>query len=183
MTVAKNQERDHALEELLEELQPRLRGVLASFRIPYEDAEDLMQQSVLTYLHKRERIQDPGRWLVGTLKNRCLMYWRSHRRQLYESVDAALLESIAEPRRPKQETADLTRDLNRILAKMPERCRNLLHLRYALGCEPSEAAERLGYRRSSIYKILERCLAGLTRRLVAVGMVAPRRDSGDDHER
>jgi len=176
MTVVKNQESDRSLELLLEELQPRLRGVLASFRIPFEDAEDLLQQSVLTYLHKRERIRDPGRWLVGTLRNRCLMYWRSHRRRLYESVDVAILESVAEPEQPAQHQADLSYDLDRVLAKLPDRCRTLLHLRYTEGCDPSESADRMGYRRSGIYKIMERCLAGLTQRLIAAGIVDSKGD-------
>lgn len=171
MTVAKNQERDHSLEDLLEEIQPRLRGVLATFRIPFADAEDLLQQSVLTFLMKRDEIRDPGRWLIGTLRNRCLMYWRSHRRRLYESVDAAILESVAQPEQPAQERLDLAQDLNGVLHKLSPRCRSVLRLRYGLGCDPAETAERMGYRSSGIYKIVERCLASLTRRLIAVGIV------------
>ena len=177
MTVAKNQERKHSLEDLLEEIQPRLRAVLASFRIPFADAEDLLQQTVLTFLIKREEIQNPSRWLVGTLRNRCLMYWRTHRRRLYESVDAAILESIAEPERPEQERLDLSRDLNAVLRKLSPRCRSVLRLRYGLGCDPAETAERLGYRSSGIYKIMERCLASLTRRLIAVGIVERERSA------
>ncbi len=173
MTVAKNQESERSLEDLLETLQPRLRGVLATFRIPFEDAEDLLQQSVLTFLMKRDEIKDPSRWLVGTLRNRCLMYWRSRRRRLYESVDAAILESFAEPEQPAQERFDLVQDLKGVLRKLSPRCRSILRLRYGLGCDPSETAERMGYRSSGIYKIIERCLAGLTRRLIAVGIVAP----------
>ena len=171
MTIAKKQEREHSLEDLLEELHPRLRGVLATFRIPFEDAEDLLQQSVLTFLMKRDEVKDPRHWLVGTLRNRCLMYWRSHRRRLYESVDAAILESFAEPEQPAQEQFDLAKDLNSVLSKLSPRCRSILQLRYGLGCNPSETAERMGYRSSGIYKILERCLASLTRRLIAVGIV------------
>lgn len=171
MTVAKNQKREHSLEDLLEEIQPRLRGVLATFRIPFEDAEDLLQQSVLTFLIKRDEIRDPTRWLIGTLRNRCLMYWRSHRRRLYESVDSAILESIAEPEQPAQERIDLAQDLNGVLRELSPRCRSVLRLRYGLGCDPTETAERMGYRSSGIYKIMERCLASLTRRLIAVGFV------------
>ncbi len=171
MTVAKNQERERPLEDLLEELHPRLRGVLATFRIPFEDAEDLLQQSVLTFLMKRDEIRDPGRWLVGTLRNRCLMYWRAHRRRLYESVDAAILESVAEPEQPAQERRALARDLSGVLGQLSPRCRSVLKLRYGLGCDPAETAERMGYRSSGIYKIMERCLASLTRRLIAVGIV------------
>lgn len=177
MTVAKGQPREHALEDLLENIQPRLRGVLATFRIPFVDAEDLLQQAVLTFLMKRDEIKDPARWLVGTLRNRCLMYWRSHRRRLYESVDVAILEALAEPVAPAQDRLDLASDLNGVLVKLSPRCRSVLRLRYGLGCDPAETARELGYRSSGIYKILERCLAGLTRNLISIGILEhPRRD-------
>lgn len=175
MAVLKRPSADHPLEELLEKLQPRLKAVLARFRIPFEDAEDVLQQTLLTYLHKRDGINDPERWILGTLRNRCLMYWRARRRSLYRTVDSAILESMAEPRQPPQEIGDLSHDLERVIAQLPQRCQTLLRLRYRLGCEPPEAAERLGYRKSSIYKVLERCLASLTRQLVAHGLVEDRR--------
>lgn len=171
MTVAKNKESERSLEEILEDIQPRLRGVLATFRIPFEDAEDLLQQSILTLLMKRESINDPGHWLLGTLRNRCRMYWRSHRKRLYESVDAAILESVAKPEAPAQERIELARDLHGVLRTLTPRCREVLQLRYGLGCNPQETAQRMGYRKSGIYKIVERCLASLTRGLVAVGIL------------
>ena len=174
MTVVRDQEGGYSLEELLDELQPRLRAVLASFRIPFEDAEDLLQQTVLTFLIKRESIWDPGRWLVGTLRNRCLMFWRSRRRRLYESVDTAILETIAQPESPAQERIDLATDLNGVLVKLSPKCQSILRLRYGLGCDPSETAEKLGYRSSGIYKVMERCLASLTRSLVTAGILEPR---------
>jgi DNA-directed RNA polymerase specialized sigma24 family protein len=99
------------------------------------------------------------------------MYWRSRRRRLYRTVDTAILESVAEPRRPAQETADLLHDLESVVANLPTRCQDLFRLRYRLGCEPPEAARRMGYRTSSIYKVIERCLAALTRELVASGLL------------
>jgi DNA-directed RNA polymerase specialized sigma24 family protein len=50
------------------------------------------------------------------------------------------------------------------------RCRSLLQLRFRLGYEPPEVAERLGYRASSIGKITTRCLAALSRELFAAGL-------------
>lgn len=165
---------EESLEELLDRVQPRLQATLARYRIPFEDAEDLLQQALLTYLHKQASIQEPESWLIGTLRNRCLMYWRTRRRALYESVDTAILESLAESQRPSQEAAHLERDLENVLSGLPYRCRALFHLRYHVGLEPAEAAEKLGYRTSGIYKILERCLAALTRSLVAMGLVEER---------
>lgn len=177
MTVAKNQRGQYALDELLETIQPRLRGVLATFRIPYEDAEDLLQQTMLAFLVKRDEVHDPSRWLMGTLRNRCLMYWRSYRRRVYDSVDEAILETLAAPGRPAQEQVELATDLNTLVRDLSPRCQSILRLRYGLGCDPAETAQQLGYRNSSIYKITERCLAGLTRKLVAAGYL--KRNSAD----
>lgn len=161
---------DSHFEHLLERAEPRLKAVLARFRIPPQDADDLLQQTLLAYLHKHQQVQQPEAWLLGTLRDRCLMYWRSRRRRLYEAVDSSILESIAEPRRPSQEIADICRDLEMVIARLPERCQDLLKLRYRLGCGAPETAERLGYSTSSIYKVTERCLAALTRELVEAGL-------------
>lgn len=165
-----DQHQEQPIEEILEELQPRIQSVFSRFRIPPQDAEDVLQQTLLTYLYKRDHILDAERWLMGTLRNRCLLYWRDRRRRLYTSVDKALLESVAQTADSPQERADVLRDLNTALAKIPNRCRSLLWLRYRQGFEPPEAAEQLGYRASGIYKVTERCLAALTRSMVACGL-------------
>ncbi|HEY9422460.1 MAG TPA: sigma-70 family RNA polymerase sigma factor [Thermoanaerobaculia bacterium] len=151
-------------------VQPRLKTLFARYRIPAQDTEDILQQALLALVYQRSSIRDPEAWLVGTIRNKCLLYWREHRRKLYEAVDAAVLEFMAEPMAPAQEGADLRRDLDSLLERLPERCRSLLALRYRQGYEPPELAERLGYSQSSISKITTRCLAALTRHLVTAGI-------------
>ena len=56
------------IEESLRRAGPRLKRVLASYRIPSEDAEDLLQQSLLALVHRRDQVRDPESWLIGTLK-------------------------------------------------------------------------------------------------------------------
>lgn len=152
--------------ELLEGLQPTARQVFARYRIPSQDAEDLLQQALVSLLTKQQEVRDPHAWTVGALRNLCRLYWRKRRTVLYEAVDAAILESIADPVRPEQERRAVARDLERLLQDLPGRCRSVLDLRYRVGCRPKETARRLGYRDSSIYKITERCLAALSRRLM-----------------
>lgn len=160
-----------AIEGLLEELEPRIRATFARFRIPAQDAEDLLQQALLVYLYKFDSVENPEKWFLGTLRNRCLAYWRERRRKLYTALDTALLENVATSGESTQEANDLRRDLRSILTQLPARCRNLLTLRYQEGCDAPEAARRLGYKTSGIYKVTERCLAALTRRMVACGIV------------
>ena len=170
MAIA-NRPQEIPIEEILDDLQPRMSAVLAKFRIPRQDADDVLQQTLLTYLHKRESIHDPERWLLGTLRNRCLVYWRSRRRRLYDSIDKALLESVAESGSAPQESADFMRDLDRLVNQLPERCQTIFQLRYREGFDASEAAHRLGYKSSSIYKVTERCMAALTRGMLACGLI------------
>jgi RNA polymerase sigma factor (sigma-70 family) len=63
----------------------------------------------------------------------------------------------------------LRQDLQRILARLPERCRSVLVLRYGLGYRSREVADLLGYQPSSIRKVTSRCIAALTRELVSSG--------------
>ncbi len=165
-----------SLEGFLQRVQPRLKTLFARYRIPAQDTEDILQQALLALVYQRPSIRDPEAWLVGTIRNKCLLYWREHRRRLYEAVDAAVLEFMAEPMAPAQEGADLRRDLDSLLERLPERCRSLLALRYRHGYEPPELAERLGYSQSSISKVTTRCLAALTRHLVTAGICTKKAD-------
>lgn len=158
----------NAFEDFLQAIRPRLKRLIFSYRIPPEDAEDVLQQALLALLYQWDRVQDPEAWMFGTLKRHCLMYWRKHRRQLYSAVDTTILEFLSQPVDPPQERADLLNDLRSALGRIPLRCRSLLEMRFQLGYETAEIARRLGYRHSSIGKITTRCLAALSREIVAV---------------
>jgi RNA polymerase sigma factor (sigma-70 family) len=159
-----------SLETFLKRIWPRLKASFARYRIPPQDTEDILQQALLALVHQRPGIRDPEAWLLGTVRNKCLLYWRDQRRRLYDAVDAAALECMAEPTAPAQEWSDFRHDLNNAIGQLPERCRSLLSLRYSQGYEPSEVAARLGYSPASISKISTRCLAALTRQLAATGL-------------
>jgi RNA polymerase sigma factor (sigma-70 family) len=156
-----------SLEELLGRIQPKLNRVISVHGVPAQDAEDLLQQSLLAYVHKRDGIRDPEAYLVGIVRRQCLMYVRSRQRRLYDAVDTAILELLAEPEQPPQERAEVAHDLGNAISRISKRCRSLLKLRYKLGYEPSEVAQQMGYRSSSIRKVTTRCLAALTREMVS----------------
>ncbi|HVR11407.1 MAG TPA: sigma-70 family RNA polymerase sigma factor [Thermoanaerobaculia bacterium] len=167
MSAADTSEAESSLERFLKSVRPRMRTLFAHYRVPPQDTEDIVQQALLALLYQRQAIRDPESWLMGTLRNKCLLYWRERRRKLYDAVDAAVLECMAEPMAPEQEGADLRRDLAMAIDRLPGRCRALLSLRYSQGYEPPELAQRLGYSPTSISKTTNRCLAALTRELTA----------------
>jgi RNA polymerase sigma-70 factor (ECF subfamily) len=159
---------ESSLEGFLERVRPRLKSLFARYRIPPQDTEDLLQQALMALIYHRDGVRDPEAWLMGTLRNKCLLYWREQRRKLYDTVDSAVLDILAEPIAPAQEGADRHRDLTQALERLPERCRSLLWLRYRQGYDPPELAERLGYSPASISKVTTRCLAALARQMVTV---------------
>ncbi len=158
-----------SLDDLLRRVRPRLKQVLARYRVPAHDAEDLVQDALITTIQKWESIQDPEAWIVVTLRNRCVIYWRKRRNSVYNSVDSAILELLTEPVTAPQERQELLWDLNSLLDELPDRCRKLLQLRYGLGYDSSEVAREMGYHPSSVRKVARRCLSALTYQLIANG--------------
>jgi len=165
-----------SLEEVLERMQPRLKRILFRYRIPAQDAEDILQETFLIMVAKWGSIRNPDSWLLATLANRCVIYWRKYRSRLWDLVDTTILELLAESESPVQEQSDLRFDLDALLAALPERCRSILRLRYGLGCSTAEAAERTGYCKSSIRKVTRRCIAALTQQLLGYGFPIPPQD-------
>ncbi len=157
------------LPQLVERLASEFARLFTYFRIPAQDAEDLLQDTLVLYLTKRPQIITPDAWLIGTLRFRCLLYWRKRRRRLLEAVDEALLLELAGSTPARQDNDDLARDLSGAIGRLPNRCRSLLRLRYGLGCNDPEVAERMGYSPTGIRKIAQRCLSALTHQLLLGG--------------
>jgi RNA polymerase sigma factor (sigma-70 family) len=162
-----------SLEEILARAEPRLKRVLSRYRIPPQDADDLLQETFLIMVSKAGSIRNPDAWLVATLANRCIIYWRRQRAKLWDLVDTTILELLADVEKPPQESSDLRYDLDSLLSHLPDRCRSLLRLRYGFGCSTAETAERMGYCKSSIRKVTRRCLAALTEQLLDAGFHQP----------
>src|SRR3978361_2456631 len=95
-----------SLEEILERAEPKLRRVLGRYRIPAQDAEDLLQETFLIMVSKWGTIRNPDSWLLATLSNRCIIYWRKYRSRLWDLVDTAILELLAEAEAPAPEKSD-----------------------------------------------------------------------------
>src|SRR3954453_20047333 len=158
-------------EDFLREVEPRLKRLLMQHHIPSEDAKDVLQQALLALLYRWDQVRDPESWLFGTVRRHCFMYWRTYRRRIYDAVDSTLLDLLSAPLAPSQERTDLICDLESLIDRLPRRCQSVLRLRFRLGDEPTEGEQMLGYRESSIGKITNRCLAPLSRELLASGLI------------
>ncbi len=169
MSPSDPRRREDDLAQLLAALEGSLARTLFRFRVPAQDAEDLLQETLLLYLTKQAEVRDPAAWISTTLRNRCVIFWRRRRRVLIETLDETLLDSLGSAAEPEQTRRQLATDLSQAISTLPLRCRSILRLRYALDCEGAEVAERLGYRESSIRQVTHRCLSALSVRMLAGG--------------
>lgn len=151
---------------MFENFRGQARQLLARFRIPAQDADDLLQDTLLVFLNNGPDVDNAERWLQGALKNRCLVYWRERRRRFFKTMDSVLLEALTEPTPPCQEHQVFLEEVLDHLEGLSAPCSALLKLRYRSDYKPAQLADRLGYSRSGIYKILDRCVAALSRRLL-----------------
>jgi RNA polymerase sigma-70 factor (ECF subfamily) len=165
------------LEKLLDRCRSRLSRVLYRYRIPTQDAEDLLQETFLILVAKWDGIRSPDAWLVATLRNRCIIYWRRRRSRIYDLMDDAMLEVLAQGEPPGQEQAELRRDLSEALEGLAPHHRQILSLRYTYGCTSQEVGEQMGYGAGSVRKMTQRCLDRLTRDLHDAGFEAAGRES------
>lgn len=151
------------------EMQPKLLSILRRSRIPPEDAEDILQESLLTLVYKWREVRNPEAWLIGVLRKKCLLYWRSCRRRIYDGVDTETLEWLAPTSQPSQYAEDRARAVRRALQALPKKCQRFLKLMFWTGLGYRELAERMGYKPSSIGKIKSRYLAALLEKLEEQG--------------
>lgn len=154
---------DQTLLELLEAIRPRLKRLLRSYDIPPEDAEDIVQESILEALRKWGTIRQKDVWLLGTVRFKCSHYWKRRRGERVEAFDLDVLEELSGPRAPDQEQREISLDLRSLTRGVDERHRAALWLRFGVGLSTDEVARQLGYSAASIRKLTGRCLARLQR--------------------
>jgi RNA polymerase sigma factor (sigma-70 family) len=147
--------------EIFRSARGELVRLLARHRIPRPDGEDLLQEAFLALLTKGAGARDPRLWLVGALRVLCLRYRRSLAYRVYQAIDADRLEAFADPRETGFERRVLAGEIRAAMARLCGRCREILRLRYALGCDRFETGAAVGCRPSSVGTLEKRCLAAL----------------------
>lgn len=156
---------EEPLEVVLARLRPRLSRVLGLFRIPCQDAEDVLQDALFVALEKWDTVRQKDLWLLGTVRYKCILYWKRQRARREEAMEAPVLESLAEPQPPPQDRLELLQQIEIMTGFLEDHHREALWLRYAMGLKTAEVAERMGYCPASMRKLLGRSLARLQRRL------------------
>lgn len=164
MSATEPSETAQCLLELLERMRPRLRRILANYRVPALDAEDILQDAVLATLAKWDEIHSKEGWLMITVRNRSAAYRMGKQRNRLQAMDPQFLEDLSEPQPPPQERHALKSEVDALLAVLRHRERQVLCLRYGLEMSPAEIAAEVGYQPCTIRKVAARSLHRVRKR-------------------
>jgi len=157
--------REPGIEAVSREMRPEFRRIVGRSGIPAIDAEDLIQETLISAFLQWDRIRNRRAWLRHVLRYRCVRYWERQRAQRMEIVDSTILEHVAALGPPPQDREVMYVDLERLLGRLKRRHAALIRLRYGLGLSLSETAERLGYSQGHIGRVILNVVARLRREL------------------
>lgn len=74
---SRDSERSLELQALLRELRPRILEMLAEYRVPEEQAAEIVHDTFIALAVRWHRVGNRRAWLVGTLEARCRAWSRS----------------------------------------------------------------------------------------------------------
>ncbi len=137
----------------------RIFGFILALVPQWSEAEDLLQETTMTMWSKFDKFEsgtDFAAWALCIARYRVMNHRKKKRNQRVQFSDE-VLEALDERVRHTASELDVRRDaLSNCLRKLPERDRELIHLRYEYDATPKSVAQRLGGSVDAVYKALNR---------------------------
>ena len=150
---------DQSFEELYSEHFDFLVAVaMRKFRVPESDAEALAHEVFLSYLRRREDVQNVHAWILGAICNASRYYWRQNGKMVEPLDDDQAFE------RPDPNTTRILDSLpdqiaaRQALEGLSMRDQDILKMRYFEGCSIVEIAHRLEVKPKYAQKLLTKVL-------------------------
>ncbi len=151
-------------EATLGELRPRLASILRRYRVPADDAEDLLQEAYLSLFFHWQNVRERAGYLVVTVARLCRRYHYKRHRLLAQAVDEAVLELLAEPLSPPQEQVEARHDVQAYLADLTPKRRRAVYQCRILGLTPEEVSDSQGVQPDATRRLLRFALEALARK-------------------
>lgn len=149
---------------LLEALTPHLRAYYARRLARPADAEDLVQETLIA-IHTRRASYDPSQpftaWLHAIARYKLIDHYR--RSRIRRTLPLEEAESVVADE--ESQAAEASRDVERLLAMLPEKKRRLLQHTKLEGLSTAETAARTGMSESAVKVGVHRALKELARRI------------------
>ena len=141
-------------EEKYVRLAPRLYQVAMSMLSNQQDAEDVVQETLVKLWREAdrlERMQNPLGYMLRTLRNACIDLLRSRPNEM--ELDP-LEEVVAEP--DVSPDLDVGEKVQIILHSLPSKTQQIINMRHVAECSIDEICEATGETPSNIRQILSR---------------------------
>lgn len=164
MKQHKNTMTQEALLNTLMALQPAMQLAAEKLLRSADDAEDMVQEAVIELWEKRDNLQhvlNINAYAMQTVKNRCVSFLRKQRDITTDNIEA--LESIddasvmAEAALIEERAAQL----DGMMARLPERQREVVEMKYIKQLSHEEMQRRLGMTSTNVYATLSRAISTL----------------------
>ncbi len=126
---------------------PTVLAYVRSMVSRHEDAEDIVQQVALAILAddaERPAVHHFNAWVLGIARNKVLQYWRDDKYKRVVVFNSEAVDRLAAfylDNLPKH--SRVTEALEHCLARLTQRARHLLELRYVRDMKPQAIGERM----------------------------------------
>mgnify|MGYP002622419631 FL=1 len=146
------------VEALFRQYYPRLRNYASRFTGAADVAEDIVQECFVKLYEKRFTLKDvsPGALLFVMVRNSCINY---RRQQLLLDTNTPPISSINSIT-PEDDLMfeELRIEIDRVMRKLPARCKEVFYMSRFEGLNTREIAERIGTSTQNVEKHISKAL-------------------------
>ena len=107
MSVSQRPRVESTFDDAVARLEKSGRQYLRRHRLPPEDADDILQQTLLIFLIKHDEIYNPEAWVRGALEEAVPVLLAPRQKSLLTLVDSSILDALSSrcvPIRPNRTT-------------------------------------------------------------------------------
>ena len=145
----------------LELEEGEVEALFARFRIPPREAQEMLEQTLVTLYLRYPDLRHPGFWVLQTLKRRCVLWWRRRNRQLYRIADIGFRQILTSSESSRAEREQMRENLRRWSAAVRPRSREVLSRRYGLAGGEVTAPPELSAEQRAELDCVQQFLAGV----------------------
>lgn len=150
--------------DTLMHLQPAMQLVAERLLHSMADAEDAVQEVVVGMWEKRDRLQhvaDLEAYAMQSVKNRCVSLLRKHRDIAIDDIEALGSIDDTDIKEEVSLTEERAARLESMMARLPERQRAAVQMKYIDQLSHEEMQHRLGMSSTNVYATLSRAMSAL----------------------
>lgn len=150
--------------DTLMHLQPAMQLVAERLLHSMADAEDAVQEVVVGMWEKRDRLQhvaDLEAYAMQSVKNRCVSLLRKHRDIAIDDIEALGPIDDTDIKEEVSLTEERAARLDSMMARLPERQRAAVQMKYIDQLSHEEMQHQLGMSSTNVYATLSRAMSAL----------------------